>query len=450
MCNTVNPKNRSILNTINTHPTSAHEDFLIRHGFELSCFIQFGITAEKLNQINLELLKIHVEKEQISKDRLVEAGLHQSKIDEIFEVKGEEIGDIDYDDDDFDDVIIAPAPVPSNALIERIRNNDIAAETIRNALDSGLLTESALLNIGLSYDVVTRLSNFKIKEMSEVDVKNLPQLQPGRTDFYFLGMPSAGKTCILASLLSFWENIGSYRPDINARAIEYTDVLLEPFDSGYLPNRTSTGFLDYISCSLNVKLKKSGLFGKGQTTRSIPINVLDMAGEAWRKAAAEGSDLPDHKRYLTNNNEKAIIIVLDCLSQSSTKLQARNIVRIFEFFNKWKIWNNTTSVVVVISKADELSKSSNYEDLKIAAENFYNSSVCANLKESITQTSEEHRFELSVLPYSIGECRFGQFLMDPNFETNSLLNDSSKNLTEWILENTGGENKGGFSGLFSN
>ena len=132
------------------------------------------------------------------------------------------------------------------------------------------------------------------------------------------------------------------------------------------------------------------------------------------------------------------------------KLQARNIVRIFEFFNKWQIWNNTSSVVVVISKADELSKSSNYEDLKIAAENYYNSPVCKNLKDSITQISDAYDFELSVLPYSIGECRFKQFLMDPNFETNSLLHDSSKNLTEWILENTGGENRGGFSGFFSN
>ena len=88
--------------------------------------------------------------------------------------------------------------------------------------------------------------------------------------------------------------------------------------------------------------------------------------------------------------------------------------------------------------------------MQVAAENYYNSSTCLNLKNRIDDLARKHGFEVSVLPYSIGECRFGQFLMNPNFETNRLLQDSASNLNQWILENTGGKNSGGFGGIFSN
>jgi hypothetical protein len=91
-----------------------------------------------------------------------------------------------------------------------------------------------------------------------------------------------------------------------------------------------------------------------------------------------------------------------------------------------------------------------YESLQAAAETFYNSPKCALLKNGIETRSRECRFEVNILPYSIGECRWGQFLLNPDYETNNLLKESAEHLTEWILDNTGGDNSGGFGGLFSN
>ena len=303
---------------------------------------------------------------------------------------------------------------------------------------------------GLSPEIADKLSKFYTGEMAEQDVTKLPPLKSDQTDFYFLGMPAAGKSCLVASLLAYWHHIGIYNPDVNnPRSLEYTDLLLEPFELGYLPDRTESGFIDYINGNLQVRIPRSGLFGK-ETTRHIPINIIDMAGEAWRQAAEKGSGLPQHKKYLNNNNEKSIIVVIDCSNPESTKRQARNIVRVFQYFSDWKIWEKTASVAVVVSKADKLIDSKDYETLKIAVEKFYNSPACINLKNRIDELSKKHRFDLSILPYSIGACKFGQLLLDPAFETNILLEESTKNLNDWILQNTGGSNSGGFGGLFSN
>ena len=469
MCN-ANPLQLAILQSINTHRVQDLENFLSLHNFELSCFLKHGINAELLNAISLDLLKKHVNEENITARKLLEAGMSQSKVDLIF---GEKPVEVDcprcsktfQTEEDFsnfkmfcgvcNNIPQPPPPPPPTDRYQQIRNNDQRANAtaIKSWFDAGEITIEGLIDhCGLSEDIARRLSTYFTNTMNDegIDVKNLPPLISGRTDFYFIGMPAAGKTCLLASLLAYWEYRGIYNPDVNnPRSLEYTDVLLEPFTQGYLPNRTDSGFLDYINGSLNIRLKGSGFFGRGETSRSIPINILDMAGEAWRKAAKTGSGLPDHRRYLDNQNEKAMLIVIDAGSDSDSA-QGRNLGRIFSYFDEWKIWNKTASVGILISKADKLSASMEYSSLQAAAELFYNSPKCSLLKNGIEERSRKFRFEVNVLPYSIGECRWGQFLLNPDYETNRLLKESAEHLTEWILDNTGGDNSGGFGGLFSN
>jgi len=466
MCN-ANPLQLSILQSINAHKVEDLENFLSRHNFELSCFLKYGINAELLNAISLDLLKKHVNDENITERELIESGMIQSKVDEIFgeklvEVVCEKCSQTFQTEEAHSNYKLScsicsatpPTPPPSD-YYQQIKDNDkrANASTIRKWFDSGYITIDGLINhCGLTEDIARRLCKYYTRTMKDekIDVKNLPPLKTNRTDFYFLGMPAAGKSCLVASQLAFWEYQGIYNPDINnPRSLEYTDVLLDPFTQGYLPNRTDSGFLDYINCTLNIQLRGSGIFGRGETTRSIPINILDMAGEAWRLAAEEGAGLPDHRKYLDNQNEKAMIIVIDADSETNTS-QIRNLVRIFSYFDDWKIWDKTASVGVLISKADKLSNSKEYEALKAAAELFYNSPKCVNLKNRIDERSRKFRFEVNVLPYSIGECRWGQFLLNPDYETNRLLKESAEHLTEWILDNTGGDNSGGFGGLFSN
>ena len=468
MCN-ASPLQQAILQSINTHKVQDLENFLSLHNFELSCFLKHGINAELLNAINLDLLKKHVNEENITARELLEAGMSQTKVDEIFGEKPIDVvcaqcSKTFQTEEDFTNFKMfcsvcnnTPTP-PSTDRYQQIRDNDqrANAKTIRSWIDSGEITIQGLIDqCGLSEDIARRLSTYYTNTMNDegIDVKNLPPLISGRTDFYFIGMPAAGKTCLLASLLAYWEYLGIYNPDINnPRSLEYTDVLLEPFAQGYLPNRTDSGFLDYINGSLNIRLKGSGFFGRGETTRSIPINILDLAGEAWRKAAQgrEGrAGLPDHRKYLDNQNEKAMLIVIDA-GLDSDPAQVRNLGRIFSYFDDWKIWNKTASVGIIISKADKLTASMDYESLQAAAETFYNSPKCALLKNGIETRSRECRFEVNILPYSIGECRWGQFLLNPNYDSNNLLKESAEHLTEWILDNTGGDNSGGFGGLFSN
>jgi hypothetical protein len=460
MCN-ANPTQTSILQSINSYTIVDLENFLNLHNFELSCFLKYGINSEKLNGINMELIKKQVSQEGITKERLLDGGMTQTKIDEIFDIIPEVIELICptceksfVTEDELNNFkqycsICSAQPPVQNNYYDKIRNNEASAREIQKWLNSSDITRAMLMSeCGLNDDVIDRISKFEIKLMKDdaIDVNLLPQLKSDRTDFYFIGMAGAGKSCLVASLLAYWDYTGIYNPDVNnPRSLEYTTVLLEPFEKGYLPNRTESGFLDYINCALDIRIQGSGIFGRGETTRSIPINILDMAGEAWRKAAEEGYGLPDHRKYLQNTNEKAMVIVID-----SSATQTRNIVRILKYFDEWGIWDKTASVVIVVAKADKLSTTLDYQSMQVAAENFYNSSTCLTLKNRIDDLARKHRFEVSVLPYSIGECRFGQFLMNPNFETNRALKDSASNLNQWILENTGGNNSGGFGGIFSN
>jgi galactitol-specific phosphotransferase system IIB component len=90
MCN-ANPLQLSILQSINAYKVEDLENFLTRHNFEISCFLKYGINAELLNAISLDLLKKHVNDEKITERELIESGMIQSKVDEIFGEKPFEV-----------------------------------------------------------------------------------------------------------------------------------------------------------------------------------------------------------------------------------------------------------------------------------------------------------------------------------------------------------------------
>jgi len=452
MCNP-KPHHLTLLQSINSYSVNDLEIFLTLHDFELSCFLKHGINANLLNAISLDLLKKHVNEENITARKLLEAGMSQSKVDVIFGEKPVEVVcprccKTFQTEEDFSNFkmfcgvcnnIPQPLPPPTDRY-QQIRDNDQRANAIaiKSWFDTGEITIEGLIDhCGLTEDIARRLSKYYTRTMKNegIDVKNLPPLKTNRTDFYFLGLPNSGKTCVLASLLSYWDYLGIYRPDVNnPRSIAYTNLLLDPFTQGYLPNREGSSFLECINGSLTIRLKRSGFFERSETTRYIPINIIDMAYRTWQKAAVEGAGFPDHRKYLDNQNEKAMLIVIDADAEAKSS-QIRNLARIFSYFDEWKIWSKTASVGILISKADKLSSSKEYEALKAAAELFYNSPVCANLKIRIDDLSRKFRFQVDVLPYSIGECRWGQFLLNPDFETNTLLLESAKNLTNFYFYN---------------
>jgi hypothetical protein len=83
MCN-ASPIQIFVLNAINSYSVTEINNFIKLHGFELNCLIKYGLRAEKLNEIDIELLKRQVNEEQISETALIGAGMHQSKVYEIF------------------------------------------------------------------------------------------------------------------------------------------------------------------------------------------------------------------------------------------------------------------------------------------------------------------------------------------------------------------------------
>jgi hypothetical protein len=462
MCNAT-PQQKPVLNIINSMSNDEIQVLLSERGFELSCMLQHGLQPDKLNSLDPSLLKLLIEKEGITKEKLQEAGMTHTMLDSVFGSSNtlvcSQCNQSFASDQDFNNYKAycticnndrQPEPPPGDEY-EKINRNDISmpVSLIKNYLKGGELTREGLRNnCGLIDEVIERIEGFERVSMSDdVDVSSLPPLEKDRTDFYLIGMPGAGKSCMIASLLAYWEHKGYYNPDVNnPRSIEYTDLLMRPFEKGYLPDRTESNFIDYINLSLNVRIQSRNLLGRiNNHTRSIPVNILDMAGEAWRLAAEKGSGLPDHRAYLDNKNEKSIIIVMD--NSASISVQSQNIVRIFRYFKDWGVLRNTTSIAVAVTKADLLG--SDYSKLGPKVEELIDKK-CANLKARLEEFENEFNLSVEYIPYSIGECRWGPFLMDPEFDSNVLLRSSAEKMTSYILESTAGFKSGGLGSIFSN
>jgi hypothetical protein len=216
---------------------------------------------EKLNEIDLYLIKERVSQEGIKQDALIEAGLHRSRIAEIFGQQEQPVPPPQ------------PPPIPpitpeptrpiseNRSLIERIKNKKISVQEIQNSLLDGDISESDLIDsCGLNERMITRIREYKRHGMDPIEFDALPPLKKDCTDFYFLGLPSAGKSCLIASLLSHWLKTGICNTEINnPRSVQYFKQLGGGFSRGILPDSTASSFIDYIELTLRQRITEKCL-----------------------------------------------------------------------------------------------------------------------------------------------------------------------------------------------
>jgi hypothetical protein len=79
----------------------------------------------------------------------------------------------------------------------------------------------------------------------------------------------------------------------------------------------------------------------------------------------------------------------------------------------------------------------------------YVSEFYGSFKKRLLDLAANYEFEWEVLAYSIGECTFGQLLVDFNPRTNQSLNTFPQSITNKVLSHTARSQKGA-RGLFSN
>jgi len=411
--------------------------------------MQYGLSAEKLNSLDLSLLKDKVAEEQITRDRLQQAGFSGDVISSVLENEAWE------EEQPIDEGPKGNPYSPDNPIIDGIIRREVSVKDIQDALLNGEVTTKQLREqCFLSDELIKRIETYQAKQMSPIDFDKLPPIKKDRTDFYFLGLPSAGKTCLIASLISHWMKQGICNPEVNnKRSVEYFRILGGGFSQGILPMSNPNSFIDYIELTLKVTRSEKrflGLCSSREVVYDIPINLLDMAGEKFRRVADDGRENFDkHRDYLLNDNPKSIFFVLDYSVDKrggSTFDQSLSLQVVLNSLEEMKILEHTDSIYLVVSKADlfptSLGQTADY------ARKYVDESY-KGFKNRLLELEARYEFEWDIIPYSIGDCMFGQLLTDYKMENNPQLRQFPEQLNQRIQDVTA-KYRSGLSGLFTN
>jgi len=429
MCNTTSTQLKYILENINTFSFNEINNFVEKEGLELSCLIKYSISPDLLNKLDLDVLKRQIDIESITKEQLLSAGMNEVGINYLFNKQDEdevevedEVEDEDEDEDEDD----------NNDLISNINKGRTNVSDLQEALLNGAITTSELITkCNLTDKMIKRIKDYSPLQMPTVQVSDLPPMKLNCTDFYFLGLPASGKSCLIASLLTYWMRTGNCNPEVsNPRGVKYFRTLAGGFSKGILPKNNPRTFIDHIEVTLKQTITTKGFFGNTKTRKTeIPINILDMAGERFEDVADRGSEsFEHHKKFLNNNNYKSLFFILDYSADaegSESFNQNFTLNLVLNILKDMGVLEKTDSIFLLVTKADMFNASNDkYHECALKYIDDYYGSFKNNL--------EDTGIPYEILPYSIGPCIFGQLLEDYNPRTNEKLEKYPSILTEKI------------------
>lgn len=388
----------------------------------LNTFVSNGdITIEEFIQHNLEISKVK-ELRRLKDER-----------DGIAEIDDPQISNDEFIDlasiDDWNDEPEKPE------LIELLKSKH--AGEIQDDIDRNFYSYDDLLKSGISKKVVTALKyGKKIRPQISYTVEQLPPMQDGRTDLFFIGVPAAGKTVMLGGLLKYANKRGIVIPDTynNAGNVFQAD-LIQDLDIGYLPNPTTGGSYNYIAASIQ---DSDGV--------SHPFNIVEVPGENYVRIFKEGTNSPTEyitsfMRYIRNKNKKILIFVIDSLVHEErfedphlgSLDQSIAYVNILNMFKDNGVLEQTDAIYLVANKFDTL-KNSRYlfstEPEEVLAKDFLDNefkNLINNCKHA--RDVSKNKFKIKIFPFSIGQVVYNKILEE--FEekysetiVNNLLEDS--------------------------
>jgi hypothetical protein len=253
-------------------------------------------------------------------------------------------------------------------------------------------------------------------------VADLPAMEEGRTDIYFIGVPGSGKSTMLSGILHNAHKNGILLPDpYNQAGSLFQDQLIDDLNKGVLPQATASGSYNYVALSI-----------MGNDQQRHPFNIVEVPGENYVQIYNQG-DVDGFLSYIQNRNKKILIFVIDSLSHNSGYVESIDqidqslvYVNILQLFQQYGVLNHTDAVYLVANKFDAIKESRYENNGKSDAENAADFiqqeflSLINNCK-SIRDDSK-NKFKIRILPYSIGSVAFESILesYDNSFSSNLL------------------------------
>jgi len=318
-----------------------------------------------------------------------------------------------------------------NELLSAIEQGGHNVSQIQTYIREGLITENDLLGIrGITPQLAHAISGYSKRDTQFSSWRNLPPLQSGRTDLYFLGLPGSGKTCILASLFRYMHKEGlidtagdHYSPE----GAKYRNQLREEFSNGILPHTTQMEVLTGDTREYVMNYIPMGLRNIDRASLH-PLNLLDMSGEMINQTYQDhsGQGTIFTRDYLTNSNRKLIFFVIDYAEHETAQRavdgdQASKLEYLLTLLDAQGILNLTDGLYILVSKADQFPPG---VDPGTFAKEFLDNNY-KNFIRSCQSMRDKHRgqFRITGYPYTVGAVRFQDLVVSYNERSPSFICD---------------------------
>ena len=380
--------------------------------------IQKQQLLQNVNQIDIAVLKSILDQGYITLDEFKEAGLDYNKVEELDSINK------------IKEQVTVNASEKQNVL-NAINNNQSTVDEIQMNLSNGIITIADLQqSTNLSPKSIQLLVNLNTAGRTTIfkRIEDLPPMEEGKTDVYFVGVPGSGKSTILSGLLYMAHKKGLLLNNShNQGGAQYQDLLINDMRKGLLPAATASGSYNYIPLSL-----------QGEDG-AHPLNVVEVPGENYNQMYNNG-DVASFLNYINNDNKKIIIFVIDSLVHNEGYVNNANqldqslvYANILELFRSNKVLEKTDSVYIVVNKFDAIKNTRYFGDSRPDTElaldfvqdeflAFVNN--CKNAREN-----SKNQFKIKIIPFSIGDVQLSTFVNYINEEfcsnlLNNIINDS--------------------------
>ncbi|MDG4950763.1 hypothetical protein NLM59_07485 [Weeksellaceae bacterium KMM 9724] len=300
-------------------------------------------------------------------------------------------------------------------LLNKILEETIDADDIKDLLISNVLSFDDLLEGGINPRIVNSLRHFIQPALVKTyTVDKLPIMEEGRTDLFFIGVPAAGKSTMLAGMMKYVHQEGIMIPDsYNNAGNVYSEYLISGINKGLLPRGTVAGSYNYIAASI-----------KDKGGKSHPFNIVEVAGENYIKIFNDGLQSQEVKGfvdYIKNRNKKILIFVIDSLAhhtqmETFTDNVDQSIAysNIISMFKDSGVLKNVDAIYLVANKFDAIMNTKYFgsaekeSDLAVQFLNEEFKSLINICKDA--RDNSKHKFEIKVFPFSIGSVSYDKIL----------------------------------------
>lgn len=395
---------------------------------------QKRIILQNANVLEVSNLIPIIEKGDITLEEFKQAGLSADKIREIentinLEVAKERAAEELARKEEELRLAKERAAEERNDFLKKVVRKRVTVDEIRNKINSGFITFDDLEDEGISPRTINSIKYYSNANRITVfkKIEDLPPMEEGRTDVYFVGLPGSGKSTMLSGVLNVANKEGILLPDTyNNDGAVYQTQIVSDLSRGVLPNATASGSYNYIAMSLN-----------DEQGKKHPFNIVEVPGELYVQMF-NNPNVDGLLNYIKNSNKKILVFVIDSLAHDTDYSEAKSAldqslvyVNILNMFKNNGILNQTDAIYLVANKFDAIKESRYagdgrpdnqlaYEFLSEEFKNLINN--CTNMRDE-----SKNKFKIKVLPYSIGKVSY-EFIVEEFNRTYS--SNVIKNLIE--------------------